>query len=67
MSPTASFDPITKHDYNFIITSSTSVKLATHRSDSDSDVLDDHVLLILKPKHACRKLSINLKLAVLSR
>ena len=67
MPLTSPFNSITKHDYNVLTAGSTQLKSATHRSDSDSDVSDDHDLLILKPKHACRKLSINLKLAVLSR
>ena len=61
------FNSITKHDYNVFATSSTLLESSTHHSDSDSDVSDYYDSLIFKPKHLCRKLSLNVKPVVLSR
>ena len=67
MPLTSPFNSITKHDYNVLTAGSTQLKSATHRSDSDSDVSEDCTSLILKPKHLCRKLSLNVKPTVLNR
>ena len=67
MPPTAPFNSNHKHDYNVLTTSSILVKRTTYRRDSDSDISEDHASIILKLKDLCRKLSLNVKPAALSR